>query len=212
MNLEAQKRDIKEDVKALRSNGSVPAVLYGPKQESLSIKLSSVAFLKAYKEAGESTVVNLSVDGENHEVLIHEVTVDAVRGDVMHVDFYAIEKGKKVTVNVPLEFTGEAPAEKNLGGVLVKVLHEVEIEAMPKDLPHEIIVNLDSLVDFETQIHASDLVMPQGVELLTNPEEVVALVQAHKEESAEEVVFNPEAVKTEGEEKRAEAASEKEEA
>lgn len=212
MNLEAQKRDIKEDLSALRKGGFIPAVFYGPKQESTSIKLEKIAFHKAYKEAGESTVVSLSVDGDSHDVLIHEVTVDAVRGDVLHVDFYAIEKGKKVTVNVPLEFIGEAPAEKNLGGVLVKVLHEIEVEAMPKDLPHEINVDISSLVDFDSQIHAKDLVMPQGVTLISEADEVIALVQAYKEESAEEVVFDPNAIKTEGEVKKAESESEKEEA
>lgn len=213
MNLEAQKRDIKEDLQALRKGGSIPAVVYGPKQEATSIKLNTIAFLKAYKNAGESTVVNLSVDGENHETLIHDVSVDAVRGDVLHVDFYAIEKGKKVQVNVPLEFVGESEAEKTLGGVLVKVMHEIEIEAMPKDLPHEIQVSIDSLVDFESQIHVSDIVLPAGVTLISGPEEVVALVQAHKEEAEAPVVeFDPSAIKTEGEVKREESASEKEEA
>lgn len=212
MNLEAQKRDIKEDLKALRKSGFIPAVVYGPKQEATSIKLNTIAFLKAYKDAGESTVVNLSVDGENHETLIHDVSVDVVRGDVLHVDFYAIEKGKKVQVNVPLEFVGESEAEKTLGGVLVKVMYEIEIEAMPKDLPHEIQVSIAPLVDFESQIHAKDIILPAGVTLITNPEEVIALVQEHKEEAAEEVVFDPNAIKTEGEVKRAESESEKEEA
>lgn len=210
MILEAQKRDVKEDLKALRKSGSFPAVVYGPKQEAISIKINTIAFLKTLKEAGESTVVNLSVDGDTHEVLIQDVVKDAVRGDMIHADFYAIEKGKKVSVNVPLEFVGESPAEK-LGGVVVKVLHEIEIEAMPKDLPHEIEVSIDALVDMDSQIHVGDLVMPSGVTLLTNPEEVVVLIQAQREEEEEPVVeFDPSAVKTESELKKAE--SEKEEA
>lgn len=210
MILEAQKRDIKEDLKALRKSGSFPAVVYGPKQEAISIKINTIAFLKTLKEAGESTVVNLSVDGDTHEVLIQDVVKDAVRGDMIHADFYAIEKGKKVSVNVPLEFVGESAAEK-LGGVVVKVLHEIEIEAMPKDLPHEIEVSIDALVDMDSQIHVSDLVMPTGVTLLTNPEEVVVLIQAQRGEEEEPVVeFDPSAVKTESELKKAE--SEKEEA
>ncbi|MFA7193955.1 MAG: 50S ribosomal protein L25 [Candidatus Paceibacterota bacterium] len=210
MILEAQKRDIKEDLKALRKSGSFPAVVYGPKQEAISIKINTIAFLKTLKEAGESTVVNLSVDGDSHEVLIQDVVKDAVRGDMIHADFYAIEKGKKVSVHVPLEFVGESAAEK-LGGVVVKVLHEIEIEAMPKDLPHEIEVSIDALVDMDSQIHVSDLVMPSGVTLLTNPEEVVVLIQAQREEEEEPVVeFDPSAVKTESELKKAE--SEKEEA
>lgn len=210
MILEAQKRDIKENLQNLRKGGFIPAVVYGPKQEALSIKLNTIEFKKAYREAGESTVVELSVDGDKHEVLIQQVDRDAIKGEVLHVDFYAIEKGKKVTVNVPLEFVGEAPAEKTLGGVLVKVLHEVEIEAMPKDLPHEIEVSIDSLVDFEAQIHAKDLIMPNGVTLLTDADEVVVLVQAHKEEVEEAVEFDPNAVKTEGEIKKAESGKDEE--
>lgn len=176
----------------------------------LFIKINTIAFLKTLKEAGESTVVNLSIDGESHEVLIQDVVKDAVRGDMIHADFYAIEKGKKVSVHVPLEFVGESAAEK-LGGVVVKVLHEIEIEAMPKDLPHEIEVSIDALVDMDSQIHVGDLVMPTGVTLLTNPEEVVVLIQAQREEEEEPVAaFDPSAVKTESEIKKAE--SEKEEA
>lgn len=210
MILEANKRDSKENSKALRKSGSIPAVVYGPKQEAISIKINTVAFLRALKEAGESTVLNLSIDGEDHEVLIQDVVKEAIRGDVLHADFYAIEKGKKVSVNVPLEFVGESPAEK-AGGILVKVLHEIEIEAMPKDLPHEIEVSIESLVDMESQINVGDLVMPTGVTLLTNPEEVVILVQAQRGEEEEPTVeFDPTAVKTESELKKAD--SEKEEA
>lgn len=209
MILEAQKRDIKENLQNLRKGGFIPAVVYGPKQEATSIKINTIAFLKAYKDAGESTIVELSVDGENHDVLIQQVDRDAVKGEVLHADFYAVEKGKKVAVNVELEFVGESPAEK-AGGVLVKVTHEVEVEAMPKDLPHQIEVSIDSLTEIDSQIHAKDLVMPAGVTLLTDADEVIALIQAHKEEVEETVEFDPNAIKTEGEIKKSE--SEKEEA
>jgi len=148
-------------------------------------------FEKAFKEAGESTIVTIVLDGEEHDTLIHEVDFHPVKGTVSHVDFYVVEKGKKVTVNVPLEFEGIAPAEKTLGGTLIKVMHEVEIEALPKNLPHEIMVDISTLIDFESQIHASDLKLPEGVELITTPEEVIALVQEPREEEPEEA---PEAV------------------
>jgi large subunit ribosomal protein L25 len=208
MILESQKRDIAEDLKALRKSGSIPAVIYGPKQKAISIKLNTIAFAKAYKAAGESTVVNLSIDGENYEVLIQDIVKEAIRGDILHADFYAIEKGKKVSVNVPIEFVGESPAEK-AGCVVVKVLHEVEVEAMPKDLPHEIEVSIETLVDTDSQINAGDLKMPTGVTLLTNPEEVIVLIQAQREEEEEPVVvFDPSAVKTESELKKAESEKE----
>lgn len=186
--IKALKRDKNEDVKSLRIQGIVPAVVYGPKQEAISIKMDSKEFDKAYKLSGESTVVDLLVDGESHDVLIHAVDRDPVRDTVTHVDFYAIEKGKKVTVGVELVFSGESPAEKTLGGVLVKVLHEVEVEAMPKDLPHELTVDLSILTDFEKQILAKDIILPAGVELTINPEEVVALVQAPRGGVEEEPV------------------------
>ncbi len=206
MILEAQKRDIKENLNNLRKGGFIPAVVYGPKQEALSIKINTIAFLKAYREAGESTVVELSVDGDTHEVLIQEVDREAIKGSVLHADFYAIEKGKKVSVHVPLEFVGEAPAEK-LGGVVVKVMHEIEVEAMPKDLPHEIEVSIESLVDMDSQIHASDLKMPNGVTLISEPEEVIVLIQAQREEEEEpSVEFDPNAIQTESEVKKSESA------
>ncbi len=182
LKLKVLKRDGTEKPEEIRESGYIPAVFYGPKEASQSIKVLYPDFEKAFKSAGESTVVVLELDGEEHETLIHDVSYHPVRGNISHVDFYVIEKGKKVQVNVELEFVGVAPAEKVLGGTLVKVMHEIEIEAMPKDLPHSIEVDISSLVDFESQIHASDIKLPNGVTLLSDPEEVVALVQEVIEE------------------------------
>ena len=185
LKLNALKRDAVEKPEDVRESGYIPAVFYGPKEAAQSVKILASEFEKAFKEAGESTVVVLDVEGTQHETLIHDVAYHPVRGNIFHIDFYVIEKGKKVQVNVPLEFTGVAPAEKTLGGTLVKVMYEVEIEAMPKDLPHEIMVDISSLVDFESQIHASDLVLPSGVTLITEADEVIALVQEANEEEPE---------------------------
>jgi large subunit ribosomal protein L25 len=187
LTIKAEIRGGKENSAQLRENGLVPAVFYGPKQTSTSVKIKEGDFIKAYNEVGESSVLILDDGTEQHEALIHDVQFDAVSSKVTHVDFYVIEKGKKVEVAVPLEFVGQAPAEKTLGGVLVKVVYEVEIKALPKDLPHNIEVDVSSLVDFDSQIHASDIKLPAGVELITEPEEVIVLVQAHKEEVIEEV-------------------------
>lgn len=185
LKLKAVKRDVAEKPEEIRESGAIPAVFYGPKESSQAITVKALEFDKVFKESGESTVVVLDVDGTEHETLIHDVAYHPVRGNVAHVDFYVIEKGKKVQVNVELVFEGVSPAEKTLGGTLVKVMHEVEIEAMPKDLPHEIVVSVESLVDFDSKITAGDIIMPAGVTLLTDPEEVVALVQEAKEESDE---------------------------
>lgn len=167
------------------ADAKIPAVFYGPKAESTPIWVNESEFTRVWKEAGESTVVTLSLDGEDHDTLIHDVDREPVKGLIRHVDFYVLEKGKKVEISIPLEFIGVSEAVKTLGGNLVKVLHEIEIEAMPKDLPHAIEVDISALVDFDSQIHAGDIKLPSGVTLKTDAEEVVALVAEAKEESEE---------------------------
>ena len=171
--------------KVVRNGGDIPAVVYGPKQEPISIKVNKVAFEKMLKTAGESTVIYLTGLETEVEVLIHDVAFNGAKGGVEHVDFYAIEKGKEITVHVPLEFIGEAPAVKT-GGSLTKVLHEIEVTCAPSALPQHIDVDVSSLDDFEKQIHVKDLTIPKGVTVENSPEEVVALVQEVKEEVVEE--------------------------
>ena len=169
----------------LRRDGKVPAVYYGAKQDSTPVTVSEIDFMKIWHKVGESSVIILKDGKEDHEALIHEVVVDPVTDKVLHADFYVIEKGKKVKVNIPLEFVGNSPAVKT-GGILVKVLHEVE--AKPADLPHNLEVDISSLVDFSSQIIASDIKLPAGVELVTKDTEVVALVSEAKEEVLDEPV------------------------
>jgi large subunit ribosomal protein L25 len=183
--------------KALRKAGSIPAVVYGPKQEPLAVSVEKSVFEKLLKEAGESTVINLVGLGEEIEVLVHEVSFNPAKGGVEHVDFYAIEKGKEITVHVPLEFIGEAPAVKK-GGSLTKVLHEIEVTCKPSALPQHIEVDVTPLDDFEKQIHVKDLVVPNGVKVENDGEEVVALVQEVQEEvEPEPVAVDMDAVEVE---------------
>ena len=184
--LKASKREKTEKLDKIRNSGSIPAVFYGPKEETTSITVSGSDFLKTWRQAGESSVINLETESGNHDALIHDVDLDPVTGSVRHADFYVVEKGKKVHVHVPIVFEGVAPAVKELGGTLTKVLHEIEIEAQPADLPHEVTVSIESLVDFDSQIVAGDIKLPSGVELITDPEEVVALASEVKEEVVEE--------------------------
>ncbi len=185
--LKVEKRDSSVKADALRKAGFIPAVFYGKKEASTPISIPMVEFLKVWKQAGESSVVSLETPDGTVESLIHEVDFDAVSGKPRHADFYVFEKGHKVEVEVPLEFVGVSPAIKDMGGTLVRVLHTLEIEAMPKDLPHNITIDISSLVDFTSQILAKDIQLPSGVELKVNPEEVVALVSAPREEKEEEV-------------------------
>ena len=162
--------------KRLLTSGMMPAVVYGPKQESVSISISEREFEKVLRQAGESSVIVLSGLSEPLQVLIHDVYHDPVTSIPRHADFYAIEKGAKVEVAVPLVFVGESSAVKG-GANLVKVLHELEIEAEPADLPHDIQVDISSLSEIGSHILVSDLVIPKGVEVKADATQVVALIQ-----------------------------------
>lgn len=170
---------------ALRASGKMPAVVYGRTHPSASIVLSLSDFEKVWKEAGESSVVTLTGAEDQTEVLINDVDIDPVTGKPRHVDFYAIEKGKKVEVEIPLTFEGVAPAEKELGGIVIKVLHELAIEAFPKDLPHEIMIDLSVLKDFDSQILVKDITLPAGVTAMAEPEDVVVTISQATEEPEE---------------------------
>lgn len=174
---------------ALRRAGSIPAVVYGAHHASTPIHIPARAFEKVLREAGEATIVSLTgLEGSSTlPTLIHEVDLDPITSLPRHVDFYAVTKGEKVEVAIPLVFVNESPAV-GAGANLVKVLYEVEVEADPMNLPHTIEVDLSVLGAINDRIHARDLVLPTGVELITEPEEVVALVQEVVEEKVEEVV------------------------
>ena len=165
---------------------SLPAVVYGPKQESTPITLSLKEFEKVFKEAGESSVIKMTgISSQPLSVLIYDVDRDPVTHTPRHADFYAIEKGAKVDVSVPLVFVGESPAVKT-GANLVKILHELEIEAEASNLPHEISVDISVLAHIDDQIHVRDIALPAGVTTRVPLEEVVALVQEVEEEAEEE--------------------------
>jgi len=172
---------------ALRRAGSIPAVVYGAHHESTSITVPAVAFQKVLREAGEATIVSLTGLGAELPTLIHDVDLDPLTSHPRHVDFYAVTKGEKVEVAIPLVFIGVSPAVE-AGANLVKVMHEVEVEADPMNLPHNIEVDLSVLMAINDQIRASDLKLPSGVELMSEPKDVVALVQEIVEEKEEVVV------------------------
>lgn len=169
---------------SLRAAGSIPAVVYGAHQASTPISVDAKAFAKVLREAGEATVVSLSGLGAPLPTLIHEVDRDPLTNHPRHVDFYAVTKGEKVEVAIPLSFVGESAAVA-AGANLVKVLYEVEVKADPMNLPHDIEVDLSALAAVHDQIRAKDLVLPAGVELITEPEDVVALAQEVVEEKEE---------------------------
>ena len=185
MELTVEKRDLKTNSNTLRRAGKIPAVVYGRSQESTPITLDRKIFEKLFREAGESTVITLKGLGVNKDALIHEVSVHPVTGAAMHADFYAIQKGQTVTVSVPLEFEGVSPAVKDLGGTLVKVMYELEIECEPKDLPQHIVVDISTLKTLDDKIEVKDLKLTASAKLSIDPEEAVALITMTEEEPEE---------------------------
>jgi len=188
LSLKSQARDSKMKPAFLRKQGLIPAVFYGPKAKTTSIAIIQKDFRKVWREAGESSIVTLETAMGKLSTLIHDVQFDPVKSDPVHADFYVIEEGKEVEVHVPIEFTGVAPAVKELGAMLIKVLHEVNIKAMPKDLPHNLTVDVSLLTTLESQILVKDISLPKGVTLITHPDEVVVSVAAARKVEEEEVI------------------------
>ena len=183
--LNVEKRDMKLDLEDLRKGGKLPAIFYGPKEKSTPITISMKDFIKAWRKAGESSVIILKDGVNEHEALIYDIDVHPVTGTPRHADFYVIEKGKKVKVHIPLVFEGISPAVKDKGGILVKVLRELEIEAAPKDLPHELKVDISTLIELTSVVIAKDIKIPTGITLISNIDEIVASISVAKEEIEE---------------------------
>ncbi len=170
----------------VRKSGSIPAVFYGPKETSTPIVVDTIQFKKTWKKAGSSSVIILKDEaGNEHESLIHEVDIHPLTDEPRHADFYVIEKGKKVKVAVPLVFEGVSPAVKDLAGILVKVRRDLDIEAAPRDLPQNIIVDISKLALLTDVILAKDLPVPAGVEIKIGGDEVIASIAVAKEEVEE---------------------------
>lgn len=183
--LTAKNRDIKQDLSDMRKAGELPAVFYGVNKKTTSISVSKIEFKKVWHAAGESSAVKITTPDGDVDALIHDVQVDPITDEPIHVDFLVIDMNKKITVNVPLEFTGVSEAVKSGAGTLVKVAHEVEVEALPKDLPHNLVVDISKLATLHDQVLVSDLKAPAGVTILTEADEVVASIAEQKEEVEE---------------------------
>jgi large subunit ribosomal protein L25 len=213
MDLTVASREILgKKVKALRKEGLIPAEIYGHGQNNVHITVTRKEFAKAYKEAGSTTVVTLLLDKKKVPVIIHDVTIHPVLDDVTHVDFYQVKMDEKITTMIPLEFVGESPAIKEKGAIINKAMSEIEVEALPGDLPHSIKIDLSVLKDIDESIYVKDIPHPKGVEFLV--EEDTAVASATEPAPEEEVAAPAEtvdvsAVKVETEEKRAERQAEK---
>lgn len=178
LNVQAVSNDI--DMK-----NNIKAVVYGPAYPSTALVINQKDFTKLYKEAGESSIVTLKGLEHDQDVLIHDIQRNVRNGDIVHVDFYAVKKGQKIKVGVPLVFVGVSEAVKTHGADLIKNIFEVEIEAEAKDLPHEIEIDLSVLKEIDDRITVGDIKAPKGVKILDNEDDVIVTVAAHEEEKEE---------------------------
>ena len=198
LKLAAEKRNVfGKKLKGLRADGKMPVVIYGAKDEATPLLVGTKEFKKLLHEAGESTMITVNAGDLSKDVLIHEVDFHPVSGEPRHADLYVVDKTKVVEVDVPLRFEGVSPAVKDLGGILVKVLHELEIEVLPMHIPHDIEVDITALVALDSQILVKDLKIPTGVKVKLDPEAVVASITVAKEEPVEEAPVDLSAIEVE---------------
>lgn len=208
--LTAESRNIfGKKLAAARQAGQLPVVMYGAKKEAQSLMVGLKAFKKVLAEAGESTLVTIETGQTATDVLIHEVDFNPLSGDPVHADLYIVDKTKKVEIDVPLVYEGVSPAVKDLGGILLKVLHELKVEVLPTDIPHNIVVDISALVALDSQILVKDLPLPAKIEVKNAPEDVVAAITVAKEEPVEEAPVDLSAIEVEkkGKDESVEAAA-----
>ena len=198
-------------VKGLRKDGIVPAELYGHgiKNEHVAVVMKDLR--KVLRHAGETSIISLMVGTKKYPVFIHDVSRNPITDEIQSVDFYSVRMDQKMRIKVPFAFIGEAPGVKEKGGVLVRSMSELEIEALPNDIPHTIEVDLKVLNDVGVSIHVSDLKVPNEVRVLAKPEFVVATITARMTEEQEAALAAKGAdvseIKTEGDIKKEAAAA-----
>jgi large subunit ribosomal protein L25 len=192
----------------LREN-LLPAVMYGHGTASRSISIPRSEFLKVFKLAGYSSLIDVTLNNEaTVKTLIKDVQRDPVSHEPIHIDFYQVRMDEEMTATVPIRFVGESAAVKSAGGTLVKSLDEIVVKCLPKDLPHDIEVNLVSLATFEDAIAIKNIQPPAGVVFVTDAEVVIAtvsrpLTEEELKKLEETSTADLSAIKTEGEEKKA---------
>ena len=179
--------EIGKGVARLRKGGRIPAVVFGHGIESIPVSLDAHEFDHVRKTAHSNTIVELKIDGKDvHRVMVHGFQIDPRHRHLLHVDLFELKSGEEVTVEVPLHATGESYAVVRLGGSLLHNIDHIRVRALPEKLPESLEYSIESLTDFDAAIHLRDLPLPDGVTLLSDPDEVVAKVAAPR--VVEEVV------------------------
>lgn len=195
----------------LRKTGFIPAVLYGKNIESMSLAVPKKAFIKVHEEAGENAIIDLELpDNKTSQVIVRDTQYNPISDEIIHVDFFAPRMDKKIEAKVELEYIGESPAVKEQGGILIKSVDELEIRCLPKDLPEIVEVDISGLKNFDENIKVKDLKISDKVEVMADPETVVAVISAPRSEEElkgleEKVEEDVTKVEVEGEKKEEEA-------
>jgi large subunit ribosomal protein L25 len=191
--LETQRREVLgKKVRSLRQEGLVPAILYGHEIKSLPLQVDEQDLNRVLTQAGGHRLISLKVgEAKRQMALARDVQWDVITGKPIHVDFYAVVMTEKLTTQVPLVFAGEAPAAEEVGVILLQGLDEIEIECLPGDLIEAIEVDLSGLEEMDQAIYVKDLPLPSTVDLLTDPEELVAKITWAAAEEVEEEVAVP---------------------
>lgn len=194
--LEGEERKITgRKVKNLRKSGVVPANIFGKNVKSKSIQVKTKDFQGTYKKVGETGIVYLKLDKEEVPVLVHDVQIHPVTDEVLHVNFFQVNLKEKVTASIPVEVIGESPAEKGGIGTVVLLQQEIEVEALPTELPDKFEVDATKLAEVDQLVKVSDLKIDSDkVKVLTDAETIVVKVEPPQKE---EVVAAP--VAAEGE-------------
>ncbi len=179
LNVEIRKGEGKGVAGRLRSAGKIPAVIYGHTTPT-AITVDAREFRNAFRRITENTIVELHTASGVHEVLVKDYQKDNLTGQILHVDFYEFEKGKALRTRVPIRLIGNPIGVKE-GGILESLLHQLDVECLPKDLPEEITLDINEL-GLDRALHVNNLVLPEGVRALQAPDQVVCLVAHRKAE------------------------------
>ena len=186
--VQAEKRSvIGKQVKALRREGKLPAVIYGYGIDPISIVLDQREASKTMAKASSSTLVTIELEGKQYPTLVREKQLDFIRNSLIHVDFLAVSMTEKLTASVGVHVIGHAPAVKEYGAVLVTGLSELEVECLATDLPESFTIDASTLVEIGDGIYVKDVAVPENVEILTDVEEMLVLATAPAAEEVEEV-------------------------
>jgi large subunit ribosomal protein L25 len=188
--LNAEKRTlVGRKVKTLRREGALPANVFGRNVKSVSVQVNAKEFERTFAVTGETGLVELTLGKEKKPVLIHNVQTDPVTDTILHVDFLQVDLKQKVTAQVPLELVGESPAEKQGLGTVVQYLNELEVQALPTDLPDKFEIDLTKLSEVDQMVQVKDVKIDKAkVEIQEGGDEIIVKVEPPKEEEKEEVV------------------------